>query len=49
MDISFIIYPVVRVFKDQILATNTADFGRSLYCALYLNIASVLHLLGALK
>ena len=26
MDISFIIYPVVHVSKDQILATNTVDF-----------------------
>ena len=25
------------LFKDQILATNTVDFGWSLYCALYLN------------
>ena len=37
MDIWFIIYPVVYVFKDQILATNTVDFGWSFYCALYLN------------
>ena len=36
-DIWFIIYPVVHVFKDQILATNTVDFGWSFYCALYLN------------
>ena len=33
-----IIYPVVHVFKDQILATNTVDFGWSFYCALYLNM-----------
>ena len=37
VDIWFIIYPVVHVFKDQILATNTVDFGWSFYCALYLN------------
>ena len=37
-----IIYPVVHVFKDQILATNTVDFGWSFYCALYLNITQEL-------
>ena len=41
MDIWFIIYPVVHVFKDQILATNTVDFGWSFYCALYLNMRNL--------
>ena len=40
MDIYMIIYPVVHVFKDQILGTNTVDFGWSFYCAQYLNISS---------
>ena len=33
----FIISPVIRVFKDQVLDTNTIDFGWSFYCALYLS------------
>ena len=31
MDIWLIIYLVIHVFKDQVLDTNTVDFGWSIY------------------
>ena len=36
VDIWFIIYLVIHVFKNQVLDTNAVDFGRSSYCAQYI-------------
>ena len=42
MDFWSIIYPVIHVFKDQVLDTNTVDIRWSFYCAQYLNRTSII-------